>query len=121
MIGIPLVQAYKELGYRNPEGMVEQLKKELDDPNLMILRSKQWPLSKGLLEAQNEAMTMQQTNASEQPPPTGAPVNQPTTTLTTDQNQGTSKPMAAKGGTTSYSSMGGMVDKTRQNMAAGGK
>ncbi|MCR4290494.1 MAG: hypothetical protein NUV86_09580 [Candidatus Scalindua sp.] len=119
MIGIPLVQAYKELGYRNPEAMVEQLKKELEDPNLMILRSKQWALSGGLLQAQNQAMTMQQTNASETPPPGN--VNQPSTTLTSSENQSTSKPMASKGGTTSYSSMGGMIDKTRQNMAAGGK
>lgn len=121
MIGIPLVQAYKELGYRNPEAMVEQLKKELADPNLMILRSKQWDLSGGLLQAQMQASTMAQTNMSETPPPGGGDVNQPSTTLTSSENSSTSKPMAAKNGTTSYSSMGGMVDKTRQNMAAGGK
>lgn len=119
MIGIPLVQAYKELGYRNPEAMVEQLKKELADPNLMILRAKQWDLSGGLLQAQMQASTMAQTNASETPPPGG--VNEPSTTLTSSENQSTSKPMAAKGGTTSYSSMGGMVDKVRQNQAARGK
>ncbi len=118
MIGIPLVQAYKELGYRNPEAMVEQLKKELDDPNLMILRSKQWALSGGLLQAQNEAATMAQTNMSETPPPGGT--NEAGTTLTSSQNSETSKPMASKGGTTSYSSMQGMVDKTRQNTQAKG-
>lgn len=118
MIGIPLVQAYKELGYRNPEAMVSQLKKELEDPNLMILRSKQWPLSKGLLEAQNQAATMAQTNQSETPPPGG--VNEATPTLTSSENSSTSKPMAAKNGTTSYSSMGGMMDKARQNRTAGG-
>lgn len=119
MIGIPLVQAFKELGYRNPEAMVEQLKKELEDPNLMILRSKQWALSGGLIQAQNQAMTMQQTNASETPP--AGDVNQPSTTLTSSQNSETSKPMASKGGTTSYSSMQGMVQKARQNQTAGGK
>lgn len=119
MIGIPLVQAFKELGYRNPEAMVEQLKKELEDPNLMILRSKQWALSGGLLQAQNQAATMAQTNMSETPPPGTA--NQPSPTLTSSENQPTSKPMAAKGGTTSYSSMGGMMDKARQNMTAGGR
>lgn len=131
MIGIPLVQAYKELGYRNPEAMVEQLKKELSDPNLMILRSKQWPLSEGLLEAQNNASMMQQTNMSETPPPGGIPPagntpgagnpNQPSPTLTTSENTATSKPMSAKGGTTVFSSMQGMVDKARQNATAGGK
>lgn len=117
MIGIPLVQAFKELGYRNPEAMVEQLKKELSDTNLMILRSKSWQLSQGLLEAQNAAATMAQTNQSEVPPG----VNQPSPTLTSDQNTEGSKPMSAKGGTTSYSSMQGMVDKARQNATAAGR
>lgn len=119
MIGIPLAQAFKELGYRNPEAMVEQLKKELADPNLMILRSKQWALSGGLLQAQNQAMTLQQTNASETSPPGG--VNEPSPMLNSSENQSTNKPMASKGGTTSYSSMGGMVDKARQNQTAGGR
>jgi hypothetical protein len=119
MIGIPLVQAFKELGYRNPEAMVEQLKKELADPNLMILRSKQWALSSGLLQAQNQAATLAQTNTSETPPPGG--VNEPSPTLNSSENQSTNKPMASKGGTTSYSSMGGMVEKARQNATAGGR
>jgi len=117
MIGIPLVQAFKELGYRNPEAMVETLKKELADPNLMILRSKQWPLSEGLLIAQNNAATLAQTNASETPPG----VNQPSPTLTSSENQPGNKPMSSKQGTTAYSSMGGMVEKARQNQTAGGR
>jgi hypothetical protein len=122
MIGIPLVQAFKELGYRNPEAMVENLKKELADPNLMILRSKQWALSGGLLQAQNEAVMAQQTTGSEVPPPgTAQNVNQASPTLTTADNQSSAKPMAAKNGTTSYSSMQGMVDKVRQNMNAQGR
>lgn len=120
MIGIPLVQAYKELGYRNPEAMVEQLKKELEDPNLMILRSKQWALSGGLLQAQNQAATMAQTNQSETPPPaTGGTEAAPT--LTSSQNSESAMPMSAKGGSTVYSSMGGMMDKARQNATAGGR
>jgi hypothetical protein len=118
MIGIPLAQAFKELGYRNPEAMVETLKKELADPNLMILRSKQWALSSGLLQAQNQATTLAQTNASEQSPPGG--VNEPSPTLTSSENQPGSKPMSAKGGTTSYSSMQGMVKKEQQNSQARG-
>ena len=121
MIGIPLEQAFKELGYRNPKAMVENLKKELSDPNLMILRSKQWALSGGLLQAQAQAQTMAMTNQSETPPPAGGgDVNQPSPTLTSSENQPGSKPMAAKTGTTSYSSMQGMVEKTRQNMNAKG-
>jgi hypothetical protein len=119
MIGIPLLQAYKELGYRNPEALLEQMKKELQDPDLMILRSKTWQLSGGLLQAQNTAATMAQTNQSETPPPAG--VNEPSPTLTSSENQPNSKPMSAKGGTTSYSSMQGMVEKAQQNATAAGR
>lgn len=119
MIGIPLVQAFKELGYRNPEAMVEQLKKELQDPNLMILRSKQWQLSEGLLTAQNEAATLAQTNQSETPPPGG--VNEQSPMLTSSENQPGAKPMSARQGTTAYSSMQGMVERARQNATAAGR
>ena len=115
MIGIPLEQAYKELGYRNPTAMIEKLRKELSDPNLMILRSKAWQLSQGLLEANNTATAMSQSNAVETPS-----ANQPAPMLSSSQNQPTSSPMAAKGGT-AVSSAGGVIDKTRQNLLAGGK
>lgn len=121
MIGIPLLQAYKELGYRNPDALLEQMKKELQDPDLMILRSKMWGLSEGLLSAQNNVATQAQTNQSETPPPAGGDVNAPSPTLTSSENQPNSKPMSAKGGTTTYSSMQGMLQKTRQNMTAKGR
>lgn len=119
MIGIPFEQAYKELGYRNPKAMVETLKQELTDPDLMTLRSKMWQVSQGLLEAQIEAQSQQagMVPGSEMG---GQPVNQPSTTLTTDQNTG-NMPMAQAGGTTSYSSMGGAMDKAKQNAQAQGK
>lgn len=116
MIGIPFEQAYKELGYRNPKAMVETLKKELADPDLMLLRSKMWTLSQGILEAQNSAATMAQSNGSEtMGPQTAAPM------LTSDQNSQSAQPMASKAGTTSYSSPGGVIDKTRQNLGARGQ
>lgn len=116
MIGIPFEQAYKELGYRNPKAMVQTLKAELDDPALMTLRSKMWQLSEGILQAQNQAATMAQSNGSEtMGPQTPAP------TLTSDQNSGSAQPMAAAGGTTSYSTAGGQIDKARQNNAARGQ
>ncbi len=111
MIGIPLRQAFKELGYRNAEAMISELKEELKDPDLMVLRSKAWNLSQGLLQANNSAATMAQGM--------NGGVNQPSPTLTPEQNTGT-KPMAAKGGTTTYSSAMGAIDKTRQNMQAQG-
>lgn len=116
MIGISIRTALKELGYRNPDAEIAQLKKELQDPDLMILRSKMWPLSQGILMAQNQATSMGQGNNTD----TGS-VNQASPTLTSEQNSGASQPMAAKGGTTAYSSAVGTVEKARQNMQAGGQ
>lgn len=159
MIGLPLSEAFKELGYRNPDAMVEKLKKELADPLLMTLRAKAWQLSQGLLEATNNARTMEQSNQSQGPQanvsvsvkadaatqegqqilndvgiqataptqPSGVQTpnvgggNQPSPVLTPTQNSGTSKPMASKGGTTTYSSAVGLINRTRQNQQAGGK
>ena len=115
MIGIPLLQAYKEMGYRNPEALLAQMKKELADPDLMILRSKMWQLSSGLLEAQNSAAVAAQSNAGE----TGINPNQPSTTLTPSQSD-VKQPMASQGGTTAYSSGAGAIANARQNQTARG-
>lgn len=115
MIGLSLETAFKELGYRNPKAEMEKLKKELADPDLMILRSKMWQFSSGLLQAQNQAAMSAQSNGSEE-----APVNQGSATLTPEQNSGNAKPMASKGGTTAYSSAVGAVDRARQNQNAQG-
>ncbi len=120
MIGIPLKQAFKELGYRNAEAMVEQLKQELADPNMMVLRAKAWQLSEGLLMAQNQAATLAQSNSVETPPPANGAVNQGSPMLTQAQNSESSRPMAAKGGTTAYSSAAGLINRVRQNNQARG-
>lgn len=129
MVGIPFEQAYKELGYRDPAAMVETLKKELADPNLMTLRAKAWQLSPGLVEAQGEAMATQQEAQVEMAQQTGQPAdqgmgvpppgNQPAPTLTSSQNSSEARPMASKVGATS--SPAGMIAKARQNLAAGGR
>ena len=116
MIGISIKTALRELGYRNPDAELAQLKKELADPDLMILRSKMWPLSQGILEAQMNAAVMAQSNGSTEM----GPQNQESPTLTSDQNTGASRPMAAKGGTTAYSSAMGAVNKANQNRNAQG-
>lgn len=116
MIGIPLRQAYKELGYRNPDALAKELQEELKDPNMMILRAKAWQMSEGLLAANNAAATQAQTNGSETPPPTNAP----SPTLTSEQNSESAKPMASKNGT-SFSSPSGFMAQTRQNLNAQGK
>ncbi len=114
MIGLSLKQAYKELGYRNPAALIEELKKELNDPQLMILRAKAWDLSQGILAANAQAATMGQSLNAE-----GSP-NQPNPMLNTAQNSESSKPMATRGGTTAYSSAKGEVERTRQNVQAKG-
>jgi hypothetical protein len=119
MIGIPLEQAYKELGYRNTGAMIDKLKKELEDPNLMILRSKMWQLSQGLLEANNNAAVMAQGNGAEAM--AGGNVNQSAPMLNSSQNTESSQPMASSQGTTAVSSAQGVLQKAQQNLAAGGK
>ncbi len=119
MVGLSLKQAYKELGYRNPQTMIDELKKELQDPDLMILRAKAWPLSQGMLEANNIAATMNMTMQGADPAAAGG--GEPSPTLTSEQNQGSSQPMAAKGGSTSFSTPAGMIDRARQNLQAKGQ
>lgn len=117
MIGLSLKTAFKELGYRNPDAEIAQLKKELKDPDLMILRSKMWQFSQGLLNAKNAASMAAQGNGGENVPPTA---NQGSATLTPEQNSDSSRPMASKGGTTAYSSAAGAIDRARQNLNAQG-
>jgi hypothetical protein len=119
MIGIPMEQAFKELGYRNPKALMDQLKNELKDPDLMILRSKMWQLSQGLLMANNQAAAMSMSNTSEAVG--GGAVNQGSPMLTSDQNTGASQPMASSQGTTAVSSAAGILEKAQQNMTAGGQ
>jgi hypothetical protein len=130
-MGLPLLQAYKELGYRNPKALLTQLQEELKDPNMMVLRAKAWQMSEGLVKAQ---IIAQQELTAAAPPPTGvdangnpvtqtpAPTNpnQSFPVLNNAQNSGNAKPMAQKGGTTAYSSAAGLVDRVKQNNAARG-
>lgn len=116
MIGLSIKTALKELGYRNPDAEIALIKKELADPELMILRAKMWNFSSGILQAQSQASVMAQSNTSESTPNP----NQGSPTLTSEQNTDSSKPMASKGGTTAYSSAGGVIDKARQNQNAQG-
>lgn len=132
MIGISLKQAYRELGYRNPDALIDELKRELEDPQLMILRSKAWQLSQGLLQANAQAAIAAQSNGEMgQTGQTGemggtagmtgmGGMGGSSPTLTPEQNSGSARPMAAKGGTTAYSSAAGAIDKARQNQNAQG-
>ncbi len=113
-MGLPLKQAYKEMGYRNVDAMYNDLVKELKDPNMMIIRAKAWQLAEGLLQAQMNAQAMM-------PAPVQPASNQPSPVLNSSQNTQGSKPVSQKGGTTTYSSAMGEINKSRQNMAAKGQ
>lgn len=117
MVGIPLKQAYKELGYRNPQAMIDELKEELADPNMMILRAKAYELSTGLLQAQNNAAVQAQSNGMEMPPAAGSGGGQANPQLTTADNSGSS-PMAVGG--QAISSANGTIKAAQQNLAAKG-
>lgn len=116
MIGIPFEQAYKELGYRNPAAMVETLKKELESPELMTLRSKMWQLSEGILTAQNQAAVMAQSNMNEVAPPGTAQPTGGEPMLTPELNSSSASPMASPG--TTRSSAGGNLNRVQQNLQA---
>lgn len=118
MVGLSIKTALKELGYRNVDAEIAQIKKELQDPDLMILRSKMWQLSSGLLMAQNQASTMAMSNGSETPAPAGS---SPTPQLAPEQNSDSSSPMASSVGQTAISSANGVIAQAQQNTAAGGK
>lgn len=118
-MGIPLKQAYKELGYRNPDQLLAQLKQELEDKNMMILRSKAWQLSEGLLKAQQEIQE-EMTSVL----PVGNEVvnpNQPAPILISSQNERGARPVSQRTGTTSYSTPKGMIERARQNLEAQGQ
>ncbi len=130
-MGLPFRRAWAELGYRDVDTIIEEMREEAKDEDLMIFRSKMWALTGGLLGAQQKAQQVQQ--GMEEQPPAGANVNKgttgnpevntPTPTLTSSQNQGRENklPVSTRGGTTSFSSAAGFIAKTRQNLQAQGK
>ncbi len=123
-MGLPFRLAFKELNYRDVEAVIDEMKKEASDPDLMLYRSKLWGLTKGVALAQNE---LGQTVPANPAGPTGAvtPDNsgdqQPT--LTPNQNDGTPSnlPVSARGGTTSVSTPNGVLAQQNQNNLAAGK
>jgi len=125
-MGLPTRQILKELGYRDVDAIIDEMRREAQDPDLMTLRSRMWNVAPGIVEAQKEAqmemMGGMQTDMNAPTMPASA-VNQPSPMLNTSQNAGreTSLPMSARGGTTSYTSAGGQVAQTRQNAQAKGR
>ena len=114
-MGLPFKEAFKEMGYRDVDSLLDEMRKEAKDDDLMIFRSKMWQLSKGIVDAQKESMEEMGAVA----PPQS---NQPGPVLSESQNQGreVSLPVSQRGGTTAYSSPAGQLEKGKQNLAARG-
>ena len=140
-MGLPFEYAFKELGYRDVDAILDAMRREAKDEDLMMFRSKMYQLAGGIVEAQKRAQAqiqgMEETPgvAAGSPPAggemvtpgfggPGAPaVNQPGPVLSQTQNQGreSSLPMAQRGGTTSFTSPRGFIERTRQNLQAAGR
>ena len=114
-MGLPFVKVWEELGYKDPQAIIELMKKEAEDPILTAMRAKMYAVLPGMVQAaqsQQEAMI----------PPSmpGAPeVNQAAPTLNSSQNEG-NQPMSVAGGTTSISTPEGALATAQQNLTAKG-
>lgn len=117
-MGLPFKLVFKELGYRDPDAVVNQIKKEANDPILMEFRAKLFQLTPGIMQAQSMSPAAQM-NAEDAAMGSANP-NVPGAVLTSDQNTG-SQPMSARGGTQSSSTATGQIATQRQNLQAQGR
>lgn len=122
-IGLPYKLAFKELGYKDVDAVVNMMKKEANDPELMLFRAKMYQLTSGVMQAQAQAQAMSQQGIGEETGGMDVNAQNASPTLTSSQNEGRESrlPVSAKGGTTSYSTSQGMIDQARQNLTAQGK
>lgn len=121
-MGLPYSIAWKELGYRDVESVIDEMEREASNENLMVFRSKMWQVTPGLIQAQTEAQMAMQQNMAGMDPAAGGGANEAGPTLTNSQNAGreSSLPMSQTRGTSYYSTAGGQIDKAKQNLAARG-
>jgi len=110
--GLPFREFYKELGYRDVDSIIEAMREEAKDPDLMVIRSKMWQLTAALVQATQMASVAGQ---GMEPNP-----NQAGPTLNVSQNGEGAMPMAQEGGTTAFSTLGGNIRREAQNAAAQG-
>lgn len=121
-MGLPFEKTFDELGYKDPRAIIEMMKQEAEDPVLVEYRAKLYQYMKGAVQAQKEAAIQAQeieTTPESLSGPAGAPtINAPSPILVSSENQGGLKPMSARGGTTSYTSGQGLIDREKQNLIA---
>ncbi len=132
-MGLPFSLAFKELGYRDVDAVINMIKKEAQDPILMEYRAKMYQLTPGIQSASQQQLAAQ---AEQTPTPDnmgggmdanmganmGADVNAQAAgpTLTSSQSD-TKLPVSTAGGTTSYSSGAGLIKRMGQNLQAQGR
>lgn len=116
-MGLPFELAFKELGYRDVDAVINLMKKEAKDPDLMTFRAKMFNVSPGLVQAQGEAQSELAQMGAATTNPNGMAESP---TLITSQNQGrtSSLPVSQAGGTTSFSSPQGYMERVKQNLNA---
>lgn len=121
-MGLPFALAFKELGYRDSDAVLNMMRKEAKDPILMEFRAKMYQLTPGIQAANAQLMANSEQVAQPGDEVPGADVNAQakSPTLTSSQSD-TKLPVSASGGTTSYSSGAGLIKKIGQNLAAGGQ
>ena len=120
-MGLPFKLAFKELGYRDVDAVVNMMREEAEDPALMEFRSKMFQLTPGIRQATAEYQTEQMNAGGVVEDPAGNPnaaAEGPTLVPSQNGGRATSLPTAQRGGTTSYSSGKGLIDQARQNMNA---
>lgn len=118
-MGLPFRLAFKELGYTDVDGVINEMKRESRDSELMEFRSKMYQLTGGIVEATKKAQAV--VGGMEQPPPGGGPgapeVNIPNMSSPGSQ---TTRPMPQPG-TTAFTTPQGFIERTRQNLQAQGR
>jgi len=117
-MGLPFETTFEELGYKDPRAIMEMMKQEAEDPILVEYRAKMYNLMKGGIQAQQEAMAATQQPITPTTTPGAPQINTPSPTLVSSENQGGLKPMSVAGGTTSYTSGQGLINKATQNLGA---
>ena len=106
-MGLPFVKVWEELGYKDPQAILELMKRETEDPLLSAYRSKMYNIFPGIQQGMAQSQAAMQQNP-----------NQPAPMLTSSQNDGMSLPVSARGGTTSVSTPEGMMATAQQNQLA---
>jgi len=129
-MGLPFRIVFEELGYKDVDAVIEMMKQESRDPDLVAYRAKLYQQMQGGLELMQRAqaaanptpqMPGEVPPTEEMPGPEGGMAAAPVLMNSENQGRETSLPMAARNGATRFSTPQGEIERTRQNLAAQGR